>query len=115
MGVPTAQVCPTGSQQQQPLQSVHAAVEAFGLQTDPHDEPSPLLEPALELPLFPQAASPAVVDAPVTTRTWKSFAMFIVDTQYAPIVLLGRASVGSSSTQPRSRRASQFALRLLDA
>jgi hypothetical protein len=93
MGVPTLQVIPTGSQQQQPLQSVHAAVEAFGLQTDPHDEPSPLLEDP-PLPLLPQAASPAVVDAPVTTRTWKSFAMFIVAPRYAPIALLGRAILG---------------------
>jgi hypothetical protein len=86
------QVWPTGSQQQQPLQSVHAAVEVFGLQTDPHDEPSPLLEDTAELPLplLPQAASPAVVDAPVTTRTWKSFAMFIVAPRYARIALLGR-------------------------
>jgi hypothetical protein len=88
------QVCPTGSQQQQPLQSVHAAVEAFGLQADPHDEPSPLLEDPPELPLLPHAASPAVVDAPVTTRTWKSFAMFIVAPRYAPIALLGRAILG---------------------
>jgi len=92
MGVPTVQVCPIGSQQQQPLQSVHATVEAFGLQTDPHDEPSPLLEdpPGLLPPLFPQAASPAVVDAPVTTRTWKSFATFIVRTTIYIDPLLGR-------------------------
>ena len=80
MGVPIAQVSPTGSQQQQPLQSVQVAIDVLGLQTDPHDEPPPLFEPppGLPPPLLPQAASPAVVDAPVTTRTWKSFATFIV-------------------------------------
>jgi len=107
MGVPTGQVPPTGSQQQQPLQSVHAAVVAFGLQTDPHEEPSPLLEdpPELPLPLLPQAASPAVVDAPVTTRTWKSFATFIVHTSIYADALLGRGDprLVSSSSQLSSR------------
>jgi hypothetical protein len=63
------------------LQSVHRVVDVLGLQTDPHDEPSPLVEDPLELPPppLPQAARPAVVDAPVTTRTWNSFATFTVD------------------------------------
>ncbi len=40
---------------------------------------APLLEdpPPPPLPLFPQASSPTVEDAPVTTSTWKSFSIFM--------------------------------------
>jgi hypothetical protein len=99
-----------GSQQQQPLQSVHIADVTFVWHTAAHapplelvdapellvepddppelldvDDPPELLEPEdpLEPPssepppplLLLHAASPTVVDAPVTTRTWKSFEM----------------------------------------
>jgi hypothetical protein len=39
------------------------------------------------LPLFPQADSPTVDDAPATTSTWKSFSIFMARSVH----LVGRA------------------------
>jgi hypothetical protein len=94
VGLPTGHAVPAGSQQQQPLQSVHVAVVALGPQTAEHAPPEdvplelvelvePLVDPPVVDPVPPpspeedgpvlppleQAASPAVADAPATTRT----------------------------------------------
>jgi hypothetical protein len=37
-------------------------------------------EPLGPLPLFPHAVSPTVEDAPATTRAWKSFSIFMMQT-----------------------------------
>jgi hypothetical protein len=61
-------------------------LEELVLEEPPLEEPlaePPLDDPLLEeeppplLPLFPQADSPTVDDAPVTTSTWKSFSIFM--------------------------------------
>jgi hypothetical protein len=56
--------------------------EELLLEVPPLDDPLlevPPLEdpPPLPLPLFPQATSPTVEEAPATTSTWKSFSIFM--------------------------------------
>ena len=87
IGVEKGDVDPAGNQQQQPLQSVHVAVWGSGWHTAAHASLaaplllslSPLEGPLVPVVLLPQAASPTVDDAPMTTMTWKSFSMFIKD------------------------------------
>ena len=88
---------PTGSQQQQPLQSVHEASVVLGLQS--HEEESLLLDPPAPPvpadpppdPPLPVESSPphparlTVEEAPATTKTWKAFSIFMAVT-LAPIV-----------------------------
>jgi hypothetical protein len=85
IGVEKGDVDPAGNQQQQPLQSVHVAVWGSGWHTAAHASLaaplllslSPLEGPLVPVVLLPQAASPPVDDAPMTTMTWKSFSMFM--------------------------------------
>jgi hypothetical protein len=141
IGVGNGDCDPAGSQQQQPLQSVHDESETSGPQLQvsaalpdeaslvpeldaPLDvpvldvplellpEPSPLEpEPASSfdevlLPLL-QATSPTVVDAPMTTMTWKSFSSFM--TIGIPLALVRRQCPSwnprtSSAEHARGRR-----------
>jgi hypothetical protein len=104
IGVVAADVDPAGSQQQQPLQSIHDATCGSAWHTALHDEASPPLVDIAEsgppvgpsvgsvAPLAPlegppvplvvllQAASPTVDDAPIATMTWKSFSIFMKHT-----------------------------------
>jgi hypothetical protein len=100
IGVDAGDVAPAGSQQQQPLQSIHVVSCESGWHAAAHAEPSPpvvagapsvvpdpslgpfappssLEGPPLPLVLLLQAASPTVDDAPIATMTWKSFSMFM--------------------------------------
>jgi hypothetical protein len=77
IGVEKGDVEPTGSQQQQPLQSVHVELCGSGWHTAVHASPvAPLLlslssleGPLVPVVLLPHAASPAVEEAPITTMT----------------------------------------------
>src|SRR5262245_33156164 len=57
VGLPTGAAVPIGSQQQQPLQSVHEARVALGWQTAAHAAPSPAEASLAASPLEPSPAS----------------------------------------------------------
>ncbi len=152
IGVGYGECDPAGSQQQQPLQSVHDELETSGPQLHVSallpDDASPvpeldapldvpvldvpvllvpvldvpvLLVPVLDVPLEPlpepsplepepassfdevplpllQAASPTVVDAPMTTTTWKSFSSFM--TLRIPLALVRSSYENMSELEP---------------